>query len=55
MENEVEYNSGNYDFHLEEDLDEMELGGFTTAGSFSSVACWGPCVSTGSSFSSAGS
>lgn len=54
MENEVKYNSGNYNFHLEEDLDEMEFGGFTTAGSFACVASWGVCVSTGSSFSSAG-
>lgn len=42
------------DFFIEEDSVEAEFGGFTTAGSFACVASWGACVSTGSSFSSAG-
>lgn len=40
---------------LEEESQDLELSGFTTAGSFSTAASWiGGCVSSGSSLSSAG-
>ncbi|MCO4483535.1 MULTISPECIES: thiocillin family RiPP [Streptococcus] len=54
LEVEKKIDNNKNDFHLEEDLSELEFGGFTTAGSFACVASWGACVSTGSSFSSAG-
>lgn len=40
---------------IEEEAQDLELSGFTTTGSFSSVASWiGTCASSGSSLSSAG-
>lgn len=40
---------------VEEESQELELSGFTTAGSFSTVGTWvGACASSGSSLSSAG-
>lgn len=37
-----------------EETEVNEYNGFTTAGTFACVASWGACVSSGSSFSSAG-
>jgi hypothetical protein len=40
--------------NIEEEAQDLELSGFTTAGSFSTAACFGACWSSGSSLSSAG-
>lgn len=42
------------EFFIEEDSDGVEFGGFTTAASFSTVACWAATLSSASCFSTAG-